>query len=233
MPRIAAPTVKEHRDHQHEAILDAVGAILAEEGYEGVELAVVGQRVGLARTSLYRYARHKDELVAQWLQRAFGPAMTEARAVLGGSSPPAERLAAWLEGQLDFAGKPRDGAAARLMAEFDHLPEPIQALVIDGHRPLRDALEATVAEALEDQPTRDPALVLALIDGLAAAATRQAAGGVTPQLRSETHHAVVRLLDRGDASEGDMAGGDLVSGHQATAGDGEISAPATSLPDAD
>ena len=194
MPRIAAPTVKEHRDHRHEAILDAVGDILAEEGYDGVELAAVGQRVGLARTSLYRYARHKDELVAQWLERAFGPAMAEAKAVLGASGQPAERLTAWLEGQLEFAAKPRDGAAARLMAEFDRLPEPIQALVVDGHRPLRDALSATVAEALADQPGRDPALVLALIDGIAAAATRQAAGGVSPQLRAETRNAVVALL---------------------------------------
>ncbi len=197
MPRIAAPTVREHRDHQHEAILDAVGAILADEGYDGVELGAVGQRVGLARTSLYRYAHHKDELVAQWLERAFGPAMAGAKAVLGAPGPPAERLAAWLDGQLDFAAKPRDGAAARLMAEFDHLPEPIQALVLDGHRPLRTALAATVAEALEDQPTRDPSLVLALIDGIAAAATRQAAGGVSPQLRAETRNAVVALLSEG------------------------------------
>lgn len=197
MPRITAPSVKEHRDHQHEAILDAVGAILADQGYDGVELAAVGERVGLARTSLYRYARHKDELVAQWLERAFGPAMADAQGVLGAAGPPAERLSAWLDGQLEFAAKPRDGAAARLMAEFDHLPEPIQALVVDGHRPLRDALAATVAEALRDQPSRDPALVLALIDGIAAAATRQAASGVTPQLREETRHAVVALLSGG------------------------------------
>ena len=194
MPRIAAPTVKEHRDQRHDAILDAVGTILAEEGYDGVELATVGERVGLARTSLYRYARHKDELVAQWLERAFGPAMADAQAVLRAPGPPAERVALWLDGQLEFAAKPRDGAAARLMAEFDHLPEAIQALVVDGHRPLRDALAATVAEALEGQPSRDPALVLALLDGIAAAATRQASGGVRPQLRAETHHAVMALL---------------------------------------
>ena len=194
MPRIAAPTVREHRDHQHEAILDAVGALLAEQGYEGVELVAVGERVGLARTSLYRYAHHKDELVAQWLERAFGPAMANAQAVLGAAGTPVERLVAWLEGQLEFAAGPRDGAAARLMAEFDHLPEPIQALVVDGHRPLRDALAATVAEALASQPDRDPALVLSLIDGIAGAATRQAAGGLTPELRRETRKAITALL---------------------------------------
>jgi AcrR family transcriptional regulator len=199
MPRITAPTVREHHDLQHEAILDAVGAILAKDGYGGLELAAVGQQVGLARTSLYRYARDKDELVAQWLQRAFRPAMAEAQTILGASGPPTERLAAWLDSQLEFAARPRDGAAARLMAEFDHLPEPIQALVIDGHRPLRDALAATVTEALKDQPGRQPALVLALIDGIAGAATRQAADGVTPELRAETHNAVRAVLSKGDA----------------------------------
>ncbi len=199
MPRIDAPTVREHHDLQRDAILDAVGAILADEGYDGVELAAVGQRVGLARTSLYRYARDKDELIAQWLERAFGPAMAEAESVLGASGPPAERLVTWLDGQLEFAAKPRDGAAARLMAEFDHLPDSIQALVIDGHRPLRDVLAATVAEALDGQPNRDPVLVLALIDAIAAAATRQAADGVTPQLRAETRNAVLAILSRGES----------------------------------
>lgn len=194
MPRISAPTVREHRGHQHEAILDAVGSILAEEGYDGLDLVAVGKHVGLARTSLYRYARHKDELVAQWLQRAFDPAMAEAQAALSGTGPAIERILAWLDGQLDFAARPRDGAATRLMAEFDHLPEPIQSIVIDGHRPLRDALAATVTEALRDQPTRDPVLVLAFVDGLAAAATRQAANGVTPKLRSEIHHAMAALF---------------------------------------
>ncbi len=199
MPRIDAPTVREHHDLQRDAILDAVGAILADEGYDGVELAAVGQRVGLARTSLYRYARDKDGLIAQWLERAFGPAMAEAESVLGASGPPAERLVTWLDGQLEFAAKPRDGAAARLMAEFDHLPDSIQALVIDGHRPLRDVLAATVAEALDGQPNRAPALVLALIDAIAAAATRQAADGVTPQLRAETRNAVLAILSRGES----------------------------------
>lgn len=199
MPKIAARTVKEHRDHKHEAILDAVGVLLAEQGYEGVELGIVGERVGLARTSLYRYAHDKDELIAQWLERAFGPAMSEARTVLNAPGSPVDRLIAWLDGQLDFAAGPRDGAAARLMAEFDHLPDQIQALVIDGHRPLRDALANTVAEALATQPTRDPVLVLALIDAIAGAATRQASGGVTAQLRSETRHAVAALLSMNEA----------------------------------
>ncbi len=194
MPRISAPTVREHHDQQHEAILDAVGATLAEQGYAGVELATVGRQVGLARTSLYRYARDKDELVAQWLERAFGPAMAQAQATLGAARPPAERIWAWLDGQLHFAARPRDGAAARLMAEFDHLPEPIQTRIVEGHRPLRDALAATVAEALHDQPDRDPALVLALLDAIAAAVTRQAAGGLTPQLRAEARNAVLAVL---------------------------------------
>ena len=102
-----APTVREHRDQQHEAILDAVGALLADEGYAGVELAAVGERVGLARTSLYRYARHKDELVAQWLERAFGPAMAEAQAC---SAPPDPRRNGWRPGSTVNWTSPRSHA---------------------------------------------------------------------------------------------------------------------------
>ncbi|MDA8355114.1 MAG: hypothetical protein M0Z95_02155, partial [Actinomycetota bacterium] len=53
---------------------------------------VVLHVVGLARTSLYRRARHKDELVDQCLERAFGPVSASRRARRGVPpvAPPAE-----------------------------------------------------------------------------------------------------------------------------------------------
>lgn len=60
------------------------------------------------------------------------------------------------DAQIQFAAQPRDGAAARLMAEFEHLPDHIQGRIIDGHRPLCDALAATVTEALPTSPTATP-----------------------------------------------------------------------------
>jgi hypothetical protein len=83
------------------------------------------------------------------------------------------------------------------MAEFEHLPKPIQEIVVDGHRPLHDALAATVAEALEGQDARDPTTVLALIDAVTAAATRQAVTGLSDPLRAETRHAVASILSPG------------------------------------
>ena len=194
MPRITAPTVREHRDSQQEAILDAVGDVLAEDGYAGLELATVARKVGLARTSLYRYAHHKDELVAQWLERAFEPAMAQAVEKLTAEGPPAKRIAAWLDGQLDFAAQPRDGAAVRLMAEFDGLPESIRSLVTQSHQQLRDTITDTIAEAIADQPDRDLPTVCALVDGIAGAMTGQAAGGVTPALRTEATRSIEAVL---------------------------------------
>ncbi len=198
MPRISATTVREHHDSQHGAILDAVGELLAEHGYDGVEFAAIGERVGLARNSLYRYARDRDELIGQWLQRAFEPAMASAVALLSSERPAPERVAAWLDAQLEFAASPRDGAATRLMAEFDRLPEPVRQMVIDGHRPLREALTAAVRDALAGMPDRDPATALALIDGITGAATRLAAGGLRPQLRAEARRAVLSILNGGN-----------------------------------
>ncbi len=194
MPRISAPTVKEHRDHQHERILDAVGDVLSEEGFAGLELATVARRVGLARPSLYRYARDKSELVAQWLERAFEPAMARSQAILEGPGTAAERLAAWLDTQLDFAAKPREGAAVRLMAEFDALPTSIQELVTSWHQLLRDTIDATVADALSDQPDRDLPTVTAIVDGIVAAASRRAVDGATPELRAEARRSIVAVL---------------------------------------
>ncbi len=196
MPRISATTVREHHDAQHEAILDVVGELLAEHGYEGIEFSAIGRRVGLARNSLYRYARDRDELLGQWLQRAFEPAMSSAVTLLTNERPAAERVATWLDAQLRSAASPRDGAATRLMAEFDRLPESVRQMVIEGHRPVRDALAGAVREALADQPDRDPLTALALLDGLVSAATRLAADGLNPRLHAETRNAVLSMLGR-------------------------------------
>ncbi len=120
--------------------------------------------------------------------------MAQAMAKLTTHEPPAGRIAAWLDGQLDFAAQPRDGAAVRLMAEFDGLPESIKSLVTRGHQELRDTIAATIAEAIANQPDRDLQTVCALIDGIAGAMTGQAANGVTPALRTEAARSIQAVL---------------------------------------
>ena len=62
MPKIAAPTVAEHRAAQLRALLDAARELIREDG-SGLTLAAVAARAGLARSSVYQYFRSREELL--------------------------------------------------------------------------------------------------------------------------------------------------------------------------
>ncbi|HEX2312387.1 MAG TPA: helix-turn-helix domain-containing protein, partial [Thermomonospora sp.] len=64
MPRISAPTIAEHRARQWRALLDAAGALVAEQGPQALSLAALARRVGLSRPGLYEYFPSRDDLVA-------------------------------------------------------------------------------------------------------------------------------------------------------------------------
>jgi AcrR family transcriptional regulator len=176
MPKISAPTVREHHAAQRDLILDAVGDILAERGPGQLELAQVARRVGLARTSLYRYGRDRDDLVAAWLDREFGPIFRQAEDALEGPGEPFERLMRWLDVQVAFAEVPRHRAAGRIMAEFASLPPSVKKAMDDQHSRMNASLLKVVRLAVADQPDRDPQLVASLIS----AVTTAAVGCVTP-----------------------------------------------------
>ncbi|MGO2741676.1 MAG: TetR family transcriptional regulator, partial [Cellulosimicrobium funkei] len=62
MPKIAAPTVAEHRAAQLRTLLDAARDLIREDG-SGLTLAAVAARAGLARSSVYQYFRSREELL--------------------------------------------------------------------------------------------------------------------------------------------------------------------------
>ena len=176
MPKISAPTVREHHAAQRDLILDAVGEIVAERGPAQLELSQVARRVGLARTSLYRYGRDRDDLVAAWLDREYGPVFREAELALNSSGEPFERLMKWLDVQVAFAQTPRHAAAGRIMAEFSALPSSVRKAMDDQHGKMQAALLNVVTQAIAGQPDRDAVLITNLIS----AVTTAAVGCVTP-----------------------------------------------------
>ena len=60
MPKIAAPTVAEHREHIRVALIDAAEAIL--RAGEPLTAGVVSGAAGIARNSIYRYVDSVDDL---------------------------------------------------------------------------------------------------------------------------------------------------------------------------
>lgn len=200
MPKISAPTVREHHAAQRDLILDAVGEIVAERGPAQLELSQVARRVGLARTSLYRYGRDRDDLVAAWLDREYGPVFRQAETALNTPGDPYQRLMNWLDVQVAFAQTPRHAAAGRIMAEFASLPPSVRKAMDDQHSRLQASLRQVVAAAVADQPDRDPVLVASLVS----AVTTAAVGCVTPHggpaAKQEASVAIGALIGRPTAS---------------------------------
>ena len=67
MPKITEDTVAEHRAVQHRAVLDAAERLIVENHGKVPTLAEVAAAVGLARPSVYRYAKSQHDLLVQLL----------------------------------------------------------------------------------------------------------------------------------------------------------------------
>ena len=64
MPRIRAENIAAHKELTRVEILDAAYELIGEAGTADISLAEVALRVGIGRTTLYEYVRHKDDLIA-------------------------------------------------------------------------------------------------------------------------------------------------------------------------
>ena len=101
MPKIAAPTVAEHRELVRTALVDAAEAIL--RSGEPLTAGVVSAAAGIARNSIYRYVDSVDDLRGLVLERylpAWEWAVTQRLAPI---EDPAERIVEWVHVNLEQA----------------------------------------------------------------------------------------------------------------------------------
>ena len=93
MPKITAATVAEHRERTHEALLDAVDALVLERGFEAISLRDIAAHAGVARTAIYNDAPDKTALLIAAAQRAAAPMRTAVADVAADQAmSPAARL---------------------------------------------------------------------------------------------------------------------------------------------
>lgn len=62
MPKIDAPTVREHHAMVKAKLIAATEEILREKGTEGLSAGAVAERAGIARNSIYRYVDSVEDL---------------------------------------------------------------------------------------------------------------------------------------------------------------------------
>jgi AcrR family transcriptional regulator len=165
MPRISEATIAEHRQRTESALLDAWEALLEEHGFNEITLAMVAERAGVARNTVYGYFPDKEHLLLAHLEREVATFVDELRRAVDAVTGGTERLRVVIEEQLryfaehpaarhDLAGAMDDATHARIMACF----EPIHGLTI---RILRDGMHERVFRELD--PAATAQFVLALI----------------------------------------------------------------------
>lgn len=180
MPKIQAATVAEHRAAQRRAILDAARELLAEGGTEAPSLAAVAERTGLARPSVYRYFRSRDDLLEAVIADSFPRWSASVTEKMAGLDDPGARVLAYVDANLHLVATGEHAVVRGLAAVV-----PGERLAEDS-RILHEQLRVPLTEALAAHGAADPEGMSDLIQSIVLAAGRM--------IESGAHEAHVRTL---------------------------------------
>ncbi|WP_327394532.1 TetR/AcrR family transcriptional regulator [Streptomyces phaeochromogenes] len=147
MPRIRGASIEEHHEMVWADLAEATRQLLLERDYDSINMGHIAARAGLARNTLYNYARDKSALVLALTERASRPAVERVTAIAARSADPAaerlrEIIEAILEMSTDQALRPmfRPGSGPLV----DEMPEgqdnPFHAIVVEVENVVRDGI---------------------------------------------------------------------------------------------
>lgn len=83
-PRTKAEVVQEFRC---QAILEAVGQVVAERGVEGATIEAIAEAAGIAKGTVYLYFKNRQDLVNQAVEHAFEELGQRIRSTIRGERP--------------------------------------------------------------------------------------------------------------------------------------------------
>lgn len=179
MPRINAATVADHRASQHAALLTAAMEILVADGAAGLTPASVGARVGLARSSVYRYFSSTADILAQLVEDSI-PRWVARLAEASSDGSLEERVRAFGAVTLSFVTSP-DYALLRALSSVE-LPAECQDRLDQLHETMIEPLRDLVAEAGQPHPD----LVAHLGWSILGEGQRRLAAGAAPPVVTDT-----------------------------------------------
>jgi AcrR family transcriptional regulator len=150
MPRITAPTVREHVARQERAILDAAADLFSTKGVAGTDLADIANAVGLARSSLYRYFPDKDHILAAWLSREIQPVVADVERIEADDLPAVDRIDAWINANLEWVGRSGGEVLPRLLSQIGAVSSEVRSVIAEGESRLREPLRRMVSAAVQE-----------------------------------------------------------------------------------
>jgi AcrR family transcriptional regulator len=175
VPRIAAPTVAEHRARQRDALVAAARALLTDGGYNALSFSALAARTGLARPTIYSYFGSKDDLVVALCEAEFPSVAAETERAIRRAATPRDQVAAFVRAQLRFAQQRRYRIAHTLANA--PLSDETRRRIMVLHRELMPNALPLFVRAGHGQP----ALAAALLQGLINAAVTAIDSGEPPR----------------------------------------------------
>jgi AcrR family transcriptional regulator len=165
MPKIAAPTVAEHREQRRDALLEAAASALREDG--GLTMAAVAKRAGLSRSAVYEYYSSAADLIADVVVDEMTLWIDHLAEVVDGVADPRERLERWIREALAYVA---DGRHALVRAAGDATLPPVRRAQVQA---LHRELAAPVGAALIELGVADAERLTSYIWGVVEVATRR------------------------------------------------------------
>ena len=131
VPKLWNETIAAHRAAVHDAVLDAVAAVVAEHGLASVTMTEVAGRSGIGRATLYKYFPDVETILTAWHERQISrhlAELTEAREAAGPG--PRGQLQAVLEAYALRQRQHHDhgGELAALLHQGEHVARATQHL---------------------------------------------------------------------------------------------------------
>ncbi|GAB7046399.1 TetR/AcrR family transcriptional regulator [Catenuloplanes indicus] len=190
MPRIRGASIGEHHEMVWAGLEQATRELLRERDYDSITMGHIGARAGLARNTLYNYARDKGALIAALTERIARPTVARVAGIGARVADPAAVrlreivevvLAALTDPVLQLMFRPVGADAPKAPGG------PFPAIVAEVERVLRDGIARGEFRDVGDVP-----LTVELLSGVMRAGAERA--GRDPATVAATTRATSQLI---------------------------------------
>ena len=133
-------------EHTRQRILDAAARTFSNEGIQGATTRQIARQAGVNEVTLFRHFKSKEQLLGAVLQRG----LESEIALMNEHSSWKENLRQSMENYARHYYshlEKKQGFARAFIAEGQVLPKPMQAMIANVIRPVRERLIAVLADA--------------------------------------------------------------------------------------
>lgn len=129
VPKLWNETIEGHRREVRDAILDAVGSLVAAHGLTSVTMSSVADTAGIGRATLYKYFPDIQAVLVAWHERQVADHLGHLSQVGTDAQGPLERLRAVLEAYAAMSSQHSGSELAGLLHRGEHVSRARQQLI--------------------------------------------------------------------------------------------------------